>query len=163
MKLFFQTTVLSVGVLVSGVLQAACFADSPLTRPDSRYEAANASGSEVKDKETGLVWQRCLYGLKWDGAACSGTAIAQEWKVAAKTAADAKWRMPTQAELESLSEKSCIEPALNINWFGSGPMGWIWTSTDFGSPDGAVVVNSGNSLIANLLKKFPLYTRWVRN
>jgi hypothetical protein len=71
--------------------------------------------------------------------------------------------MPTQAELESLSEKSCIEPALNINWFGSGPMGWIWTSTDFGSPDGAVVVNSGNSLIANLLKKFPLYTRWVRN
>ena len=105
MKHFLYLSALSVSLLASSVLQAACFPDTPLTRPDSRYEAANASGTEVKDKETGLVWQRCVYGLKWDGAACSGIAIAQDWKTANKFALDAKWRLPTQAELEGLSEK----------------------------------------------------------
>ena len=166
MKLFSQTCVLAASVLASSVLQAACFPDMPLTRPDSRYEAANASGSEVKDKDTGLIWQRCAYGLKWDGAACSGTAIAQDWNTATKTAKeakDAKWRLPTQAELEGLAEKSCSELALNKTWFGSGPSGWTWTATDMGSPDGAIVVHSGSGLIANLIKKIPLYVRWVHN
>jgi hypothetical protein len=31
-----------------------------------------------------------------------------------------------------------------------------------GSPDGAVVVHSGSSLIANLVKKLPLFIRWVK-
>ena len=163
MKLLFPTSVLAAGLLASTWLQAACFPDMPLTRPDSRYEAANASGSEVKDKDTGLVWQRCVYGLKWDGAACSGTAIAQDWNTATKTAKDAKWRLPTQVELEGLSEKSCSEPALNSTWFGSGPSGWTWTATDMGSADGAIVVHSGSALIANLIKKIPLFVRWVHN
>ncbi|NDG14214.1 MAG: DUF1566 domain-containing protein [Betaproteobacteria bacterium] len=124
-------------LLVNSWVQAACFTDSPLTRPDSRYEAANASGSEVKDKETGLVWQRCVVGLQWNGSVCAGTATAQDWNTATKTAAEAKWRLPTQAELE-------------------------WTSSDMGSPDGAVVVHSGSSLIANLIKKIPLFVRRVK-
>ncbi|MSQ66362.1 MAG: DUF1566 domain-containing protein [Limnohabitans sp.] len=163
MKFPPQSSVLAASFLASTVLQAACFPDMPLTRPDSRYEAADASGSEVKDKETGLIWQRCVYGLKWGITACSGTAIAQDWKTATKTAGDAKWRLPTQAELEGLSEKSCSELAMNKTWFGSGPSGWTWTATDMGSPDGAVVVHSGSSLIANLIKKLPLYVRWVHN
>jgi hypothetical protein len=166
MKLFIQSSVLTAGFLASSLLQAACFPDAPLTRPDSRYEAANASGSEVKDKDTGLVWQRCVHGLKWDGVACSGTAIAQDWNTATKTvkeAKDAKWRLPTQVELEGLSEKSCSELAMNHTWFGSGPSGWTWTATDMGSADGAIVVHSGSALIANLIKKIPLYVRWVHN
>ena len=166
MKLFIQSSALTASFLASSLLQAACFPDAPITRPDSRYEAANASGSEVKDKDTGLVWQRCMHGLKWDGAACSGTAIAQDWNTATKTAKeakDAKWRLPTQVELEGLSEKSCSELAMNNTWFGSGPSGWTWTSTDMGSADGAIVVHSGSSLIANLIKKIPLYVRWVHN
>ena len=148
--------------LTLSVAQAACFPDSPLTRPDSRYEAANASGSEVRDKETGLVWQRCIHGLQWNGSACTGAAAAQDWATASKNAAEAKWRLPTQAELEGLAEKSCADPALNQTWFGTGPHGWVWTSTDLGSAEGAVVVHSGSSLIANLVKKFPLFVRWVR-
>ena len=150
-------------LLVSSLVQAACFTDSPLTRPDSRYEAANVSGSEVKDKETGLVWQRCVQGMQCNGSTCTGAATAQDWVVATKTAADAKWRFPTQVELEGLSEKSCSDPALNQTWFGAGPYGWVWTSTDMGSPDGAVVVHSGSSLIANLVKKIPLFVRRVRH
>jgi hypothetical protein len=61
-----------------------------------------------------------------------------------------------------LAEKSCFDLALNQTWFGSGPSGWVWTATDMGSPDGAVVVHSGSSLIANLVKKIPLFIRWVK-
>ncbi len=150
--------------LVTNLAQAVCFADSPLTRPDDRYQAVDGSnGAEVKDSQTGLVWQRCMHGQTWDGSTCSGNVLPQDWSGASKTAAAAKpWRLPTQAELEGLIEKSCSKPALNNHWFGTGPMGWVWTATDMGSPDGAVVVNTESGLIANLIKKLPLYVRWVR-
>ena len=150
--------------LLSSAAQAACFADTPLTRPDERYQAVEGSnGGQVKDTQTGLVWQRCVVGQAWDGAACTGNSTPQDWPTATKAAAAAKpWRLPTQAELEGLIEKSCNKPALNNNWFGSGPMGWFWTATDMGSPDGSVVINTENGLIANLIKKLPLYVRWVR-
>ena len=141
---------------------AACIPNEPLTRPDSRYQAVNSDASEVKDLDTGLVWQRCVMGQKWDGKSCTGDAIAQDWNLAVKTVAGTGWRLPTQKELEGLAEKSCAELALNQTWFGSGPSGWVWTATDLGSPDGAVVVHSGSSLIANLVKKLPLYIRWVK-
>jgi hypothetical protein len=141
---------------------AACIPNEPLTRPDSRYQAATANGSEVKDLDTGLVWQRCVMGQKWDGTSCSGDPVAQDWNLATKTVAGTGWRLPTQKELEGLAEKSCFDLALNQTWFGSGPSGWVWTSTDMGSPDGAVVVHSGSSLIANLVKKIPLFIRWVK-
>jgi len=150
--------------LVTNLAQAACFADSPLTRPDERYQAVEGSnGGQVKDTQTGLVWQRCVLGQAWDGAACTGNLTPQDWPSATKAAAAAKpWRLPTQAELQDLIEKSCSKPALNNNWFGSGPMGWFWTATDMGSPDGSVVINTENGLVANLIKKLPLYVRWVR-
>ena len=141
---------------------AACIPNEPLTRPDSRYQAVNSDASEVKDLDTGLVWQRCVMGQNWDGKSCTGDAVAQDWNLATKTAAGTGWRLPTQKELQSLSETSCAELALNQTWFGSGPSGWVWTATDMGSPDGAVVVHSGSSLIANLVKKIPLYIRWVK-
>jgi hypothetical protein len=141
---------------------AACIPNEPLTRPDSRYQAADTQGTQVKDLETGLVWQRCVHGQQWDGKTCAGDPVAQDWNQATKTAASNGWRLPTQKELEGLSEKSCYELALNATWFGSGPSGWVWTATDMGSADGAVVVHSGSSLIANLVKKIPLYIRWVK-
>jgi hypothetical protein len=101
-------------------------------------------------------------GQKWDGTSCSGDPVAQDWNLATKTVAGTGWRLPTQKELEGLAEKSCFDLALNQTWFGSGPSGWVWTSTDMGSPDGAVVVHSGSSLIANLVKKIPLFIRWVK-
>ncbi len=165
MFLRFNCVALAISLaLVTNLSQAACFADSPLTRPDERYQAVEGSnGGQVKDTQTGLVWQRCVLGQAWDGAACTGNLTPQDWPSATKAAAAAKpWRLPTQAELQDLIEKSCSKPALNNNWFGSGPMGWFWTATDMGSPDGSVVINTENGLVANLIKKLPLYVRWVR-
>ncbi len=150
--------------LTTGAAQATCYADTPLTRPDERYQAVEGSnGAEVKDSVTGLVWQRCGLGQTWDGNSCTGTITPQDFPTATKAAAAAKpWRLPTQAELDGLIEKSCTKPALNSHWFGSGPTGWVWTATDMGSPDGSVVINTETGIIANFIKKLPLYVRWVK-
>ena len=162
MLIRFSLSVLSASLVCIGLTQAACIPNEPLTRPDSRYEAVDNKGAQVKDLDTGLVWQRCVHGQQWDGKTCAGDPSAQDWNLAVKTANAAGWRLPTQKELQSLSETSCSELALNQTWFGSGPSGWVWTATDMGSPDGAVVVHSGSSLIANLVKKLPLFIRWVK-
>ena len=162
MNFRFSLTALCGSLLCISLAQAACIPNEPLTRPDSRYEAVNSQASEVKDLETGLVWQRCVMGQQWDGKGCAGDPVAQDWNTATKSAAGTGWRLPTQKELQSLSETSCADLALNQTWFGSGPSGWVWTSTDMGSPDGAVVVHSGSSLIANLIKKLPLFIRLVK-
>ena len=162
MSLRTSLAVVCLSLFAANAALAACIPNEPLTRPDSRYQAVNSDASEVKDLDTGLVWQRCVMGQKWDGKSCTGDAIAQDWNLAVKTVAGTGWRLPTQKELEGLAEKSCAELALNQTWFGSGPSGWVWTATDLGSPDGAVVVHSGSSLIANLVKKLPLYIRWVK-
>jgi hypothetical protein len=162
MLIRFSLSVLSASLVCIGLTQAACIPNEPLTRPDSRYEAVDDKGAQVKDLDTGLVWQRCVHGQQWDGKTCAGDPIAQDWNLAVKTAKAAGLRLPNQKELEGLAEKSCSELALNQTWFGSGPSGWVWTATDMGSPDGAVVVHSGSSLIANLVKKLPLFIRWVK-
>jgi len=162
MTIRFSIAALSAHLMLTHPALAVCIPNEPLTRPDSRYQAADANGSQVKDLETGLIWQRCVLGLKWDGNTCAGEPVAQDWNLASKTAMSNGWRLPTQKELEGLAEKSCYELALNATWFGSGPSGWVWTATDLGNADGAVVVHSGSSLIANLVKKIPLYVRWVK-
>lgn len=95
---------------VSGVAQAiTCKPSIPLSRPDSRYEAVLGStpaDSEVRDKVTGLVWQRCVVGIAWNGTTCTGTASSLTWVNAldaartatASTAPNATaWRVPNHA------------------------------------------------------------------
>jgi Protein of unknown function (DUF1566) len=114
---------------VSGTSQAVCNPNMPLTRPDSRYElieGVNPIGSEVRDRVTGLIWQRCLVGMVWNGATCTGTASKLTWVSALEVARNASastiapsfpWRVPNHAELFNLAERSCYKPAINTTWF----------------------------------------------
>ena len=47
--------------------------------PDSRYTIIN-DGTEVKDKRTGLIWQRCAIGKTFDGKKCAGVSDVYDWK-----------------------------------------------------------------------------------
>ncbi|MEY2802911.1 MAG: hypothetical protein RL657_247 [Pseudomonadota bacterium] len=117
---------------------AACNADLALTRPDSRYEAvAGSGGAEVRDKVTGLIWQRCLLGMSWDGSTCTGTASTHTWTQALDAARTATaspvagagaWRVPNHKELFSLAERACSSPALNSRWF-PGSHTYVWSSS----------------------------------
>lgn len=147
------------GALVALAVQgwaAAATCDSPnnipLTRPDSRYEAVEGSdpvGGEVRDTVTGLIWQRCVQGMVWDGNTCTGTASTHTWQQAlelartaepssAATGASATWRLPSHAELSSLAELACTNPAINITWFPATPISpsWTWSSSPNGGSHG---------------------------
>jgi hypothetical protein len=118
---------------------AECNPSAPLTRPNTRYEAVpGTQESEVLDKVTGLVWQRCPIGMKWTGQDCTGDAKGHTWLQALQAAAAAPpstdavlgtWRLPSNSELLSLVERSCANPAINTNWFPSTPPTWMWSSS----------------------------------
>jgi hypothetical protein len=63
--------------------------------PDSRYQLVN-DNTEVKDTQTGLIWQRCSLGQTWSGSSCTGTATTYNWTNALQTAANMGngWRVP---------------------------------------------------------------------
>lgn len=133
----------AVALTLSAPAWAACNPNIRLTRPDSRYEAvagAVPAGSEVRDKVTGLVWQRCVLGMAWNGSTCTGGAAGYTWVQAleaARTAAASSapgadaWRLPDIKELVSLAETACVGPAINSTWFPAEPGGYAWSSSPF--------------------------------
>lgn len=133
-----------------GNAQAACDTNLPETKPNDRYEevlGANPEGSEVRDKVTGLIWQRCVVGLTYAKAdnTCSGTenllTYTQALDLAASAAGAAApssvtsaqpWRLPNRIELASLLEWRCTLPAINSTWFPNMPLvhsGMTWSSS----------------------------------
>jgi len=141
-----------------------CPSEDKRTHPDSRFVAVdNSNGGEVRDTVTGLVWMRCVYGQKWDGAQCTGEPIARQFPQAVATVVNAKpWRLPSRDELMAVMDRTCIVPTLNKNWFPGDPGGVTWSGTADDSKEGAWVVHLGNGSVNNLYNKFPLFVRWVR-
>ncbi len=162
--------------------QQVCSSSIPLTRPDSRYESvlgATPSGSEVRDKVTGLIWQRCAIGMVWSttNSTCAPTppaTTAQKFKwtdaldvarttPASPAAGGRPWRLPNHAELYSLPERACYGPALNTTYFINDPAGWFWSSSPHGgSVSMAWIVNTfnGEDYVNN--KDYTFFVRLVR-
>jgi hypothetical protein len=65
-------------------------------------------GGLAKDLKTGLIWMRCSFGQKWDGATCQGESANFKWEQAMNIpkhfdyAGYGDWRMPTREELKIL-------------------------------------------------------------
>ncbi len=70
---------------------------------DGRYEIL-AGGAEVKDTQTGLIWQRCEKGQLWSVNTCTGEGKKFTFEDAQKQAANV-WRIPTIDELKTLLTK----------------------------------------------------------
>lgn len=74
---------------------------------DSRFEL---SGPTARDKQTGLIWQRCNLGQRWENDACSGKAKWVDRKTALELALNEAersgqgWRLPTIRELSGLMD-----------------------------------------------------------
>lgn len=107
----------------------------------NRFESVpNTNDTEVHDKLTGLIWQRCVVGKIWNGATCSGTQTLWYWvnlpqllsNTPASTGMDAKpWRLPTLSELATLHDGSASRSPYIVDktWFPATPANWTWTST----------------------------------
>jgi Protein of unknown function (DUF1566) len=137
-----QWTTWLIGLIgISSTAHATCPTNVVKLKPDSRYEVvagATPAGSEVRDKVTGLIWQRCMNGMTWNGSTCTGVAATANWKTTLdlarlatpSTAPSAQaWRVPSYAELISLTDRSCYAPAINETWFPATSSGPTWTSS----------------------------------
>lgn len=106
-----------------------CLDSNIFTPPisEQRYELLN-NGNEVKDKVTGLIWQRCSVGMEWNGNTCDYKAKRQTypeqypfqmtWMEASKLVKEygPEWRLPNIKELFSLVDFACIN-AINQKIF----------------------------------------------
>lgn len=106
---------------------------------DPRF-VPSASGEEVTDTQTGLIWRRCSEGQIWSGrsSACSGSYALYNWSNAlahAKSTADSTgvaWRLPNVKELSTLVHRGSISPAIDSSVFPNTPLtNYFWTSTAY--------------------------------
>jgi hypothetical protein len=99
----------------------------------------NADGT-VTDTTTGLMWDRCAYGLT--GSDCTGSsAYAGDWASALTYASTANtysykgysdWRLPNKTELESIVQRDTHSPAIDATAFPNTPTStYFWTSTTY--------------------------------
>ena len=114
-----------------------CVSNIIADAPDSRY-TANANGTVV-DIKTGLTWMRCAIGQTWNSTTCTDAAKYDNWDGASETAESTvfaglnDWRIPTREELESLLEKRCRGPAINLTAFPNATNDWFWSYSPYSS------------------------------
>lgn len=120
--------------LISAVQAQTCNPNVVRTTPDSRYELILGSGgSEVLDKQTGLIWQRCSLGQNWNGITCAGTASGHTWidALAKAKAVGNGYRLPNIKELRSLREIACVQPAINSTFFPKTAGSGFWSASPY--------------------------------
>lgn len=88
----------------------------------------------VSDKQTGLMWKRCLEGQT--GKSCQNDkAQSYTWSKAFEYAKKHKfagyndWRLPKQKELISIIEHQCYLPAINSTLFPNEQGSFVWSSS----------------------------------
>jgi hypothetical protein len=97
--------------------------------PWPRHRVAG-DGQTVSDLKTGLIWQRCILGTTWNGAACVGTPVLLTHEAALALTATGAWRLATIRELADIvdfSNPATMMPAS----FGGSTRGWFWASSPF--------------------------------
>lgn len=145
-----------------------CNPQTQHTTPLYRYKVSD-DGTLIFDQKTGLTWLRCLLGMHWDGAVCTGPVKTYTWQqalAAAQTSTEAgfrDWRLPNVKELKSLVERACTSPAINTRLLNADPAGWVWTSTpDANSPESAWFVDFNYGYDVTNFKSFSYGVRLVR-
>lgn len=119
--------------LLNTTVYADCHPSIASGTPTSRFEILD-NGSEVKDKKTGLIWQRCSIGQTWNINGCSGKPTALKWKDALNKAKEIgnNYRLPNIRELQSIVEIKCHYPAINTTIFVDTPSNsGYWSSSPY--------------------------------
>lgn len=95
------------------------------------------NGNEVLDTQTGLIWRRCVEGMKWNGKTCSGYPLgAMLIESLHRAASEARlsgknWRLPNIKELGSLLDMSQPNLAIDLTIFPNTPNDQMWSSSPY--------------------------------
>lgn len=137
---------------------------------------AVADGSVVKDRQTGLLWQRCSFGQVWVDGDCREQYTRQvqswySWEQAQKYLAFMQgrgeqqgWRLPTRYELNMLVDSRCGAPTINRKIFSNTLAGKFWTADELhpGSDYAWLVDFDGGSVSNELKTTSSYYVRTVK-
>ncbi len=90
--------------------------------------------STVRDRHTGLIWQRCSVGQRWNGGTCADNAHTMSLVQARDHAQQhAPWRLPTLTELSNTVDLTRHSPAVNPTLFPNTALRSYWTATPLAS------------------------------
>lgn len=104
----------------------------PATDPGAAEWTVSADGQSLLQRSTGLIWQRCVAGTRWNGRDCAGQ---PQWvdlpqaQALARQHAQAEglpWRLPHQRELLALARLG-IQPEQTL--LPEPSLGWIWSGS----------------------------------
>ncbi len=166
-QLFLLSMMLTL-VLPAFSSQDDCYGQIPSTAPNSRF-VINNDGT-VSDVATKLMWKQCAEGMITDGAnGCAKANASFTWQNALQRSsvvnsggADlnsgySDWRLPNIKELESIVERKCVNPAVNLRVFPSFQGAGYWSSTVYATPSSGiwfVSFGSGSLLTASATVAF---------
>ena len=135
MNNYYKTALIGSAMMLALPCWATCFSanQAAITKPDKIY-AVHGDGT-VTDLQTGLMWSQCEVGKS--GTDCeTGTATGfTSWEDALQYALDSElagyndWRMPNIKELNSLTESSCTNPAINSGIFKAASSSYLWSAS----------------------------------
>ena len=150
---------LLLGALALPALAQKCDVSKPATAQLSQFKV-NKNGT-VTDTKSKRVWLRCGLGMSWNGTSCEGKTLTSDWNAATvaveelnstKVAGRSDWRLPKLSELQSIVEKQCFKPAINLDAFPFTPESGFWSSTESaGTNPRAMMVSfiHGQEYVAN--------------
>lgn len=123
-------------LLWSALWPAVLLAADRNTRPAAEQGAAewtvSADGQTLLQRSTGLVWQRCVAGMRWNGRDCAGQPLwldLPQAQALARQRAQADglpWRLPHQRELSRLARLG-VQPDQNL--LPENTLGWVWSGS----------------------------------
>lgn len=137
---------------------AVCNTSLPETTPSNRF--TNNLDGTVTDLKTGLMWKQCPEGMEHQGStACTGSEFNFNWQGALQRAQVVNsdpslnlgyndWRVPNIKEYQSIIERRCETPAINLEVFPDEPGSVKWSSTAYAFPGAGAwrAVFSGGSV-----------------
>jgi len=118
------------------VFAQVCLRDvTPQTMTSANFDFAVAG--EVQDKLSSLIWARCVVGQSWNGTNCVGAPKKLTWQEALVEAQTLNqgtdnWRLPDIKELNTIIDRQCIAPPINLTIFPDTPASQdngLWSST----------------------------------
>ena len=160
---------LSCWVFSHWAIAQTCNSAANATTPTSRFQINN--DGTATDTRTNLTWRRCPLGYTLSANLCSATDTTTfNWQDALQAtdqhnlqgfAGFTDWRLPNIAELASIVEYRCSQPAINAAVFPDNDLAsdQFWSSTPGGHNNLSLTVNfaDGGGNAANRdTRQFPI-------
>ncbi|HLA34982.1 MAG TPA: DUF1566 domain-containing protein [Rhodocyclaceae bacterium] len=115
-------------------LRYLCVLCPLISAAQAKTYSDNGDGT-VTDPTTGLTWMRCAMGQMWDGSTCVGEVKKYTYDEAMALAGKVRftgrnnWRLPNIRELQTLVDRSVVNPAIDKMAFPSTPSKFFWSGT----------------------------------